>query len=96
VRRATFCLMRPRFWLSSGSVRHEVQAAVCFFSPSSSSYPRISSRCPGSVFARLGCGGGSSSALINTPGTPAGTYTATVSATSCGVDRHTALTVVVQ
>jgi len=40
-----------------------------------------------------GCGGGGSS---STPGTPAGTYTATVTATSGNLNHRTALTVVVQ
>jgi FG-GAP-like repeat/FG-GAP repeat len=48
------------------------------------------------VLSCLGCGGsGGSSRSIHT-GTPAGTYTATVTATSGNVSHNTALTVVVQ
>jgi hypothetical protein len=48
------------------------------------------------VFASLiGCGGGSSMSHT-TPGTPAGTYTATVTATSGSLNHNMTLTVVVQ
>jgi uncharacterized membrane protein len=41
----------------------------------------------------LGCGGSSSH---TTPGTPSGTYTATITATSGSLNHNTTLTVVVQ
>jgi hypothetical protein len=44
----------------------------------------------------VGCGSGSSSSSHTTPGTPAGTYTATVSASSGNLIHNTSLTVVVQ
>jgi hypothetical protein len=43
----------------------------------------------------IGCGGGGSSSHT-TPGTPAGTYTATVTATSGSLNHNMTLTVVVQ
>lgn len=43
-----------------------------------------------------GCGGNSSSSSSSKPGTPHGTYTATVTATSGTLSHPTALTVVVQ
>jgi hypothetical protein len=44
----------------------------------------------------VGCGGSSSSSTHTTPGTPAGTYTTTVTATSGGTSHNMALQVVVQ
>lgn len=47
----------------------------------------------------IGCGGGGSSStshVTTTPGTPAGTYTATVTATSGSLSHSTTMTVVVQ
>ena len=44
----------------------------------------------------LGCGGSGSSSSHTTPGTPAGTYTATITGTSGSVSQNMALTVVVQ
>ena len=44
----------------------------------------------------VGCGGGASSSHHTTPGTPAGTYTATVTATSGSISHSMPLTVVVQ
>jgi hypothetical protein len=47
--------------------------------------------------AMPGCGGGGgSSSSTTTPGTPAGTYTATVTAKSGSLSHNTALTVIVQ
>jgi hypothetical protein len=46
--------------------------------------------------AMPGCGGGGSSSPTTTPGTPAGTYTATVTAKSGSLSHNTALTVIVQ
>jgi len=46
--------------------------------------------------AMPGCGGGGSSSPNTTPGTPAGTYTATVTAKSGSLSHNTALTVIVQ
>jgi hypothetical protein len=43
----------------------------------------------------VGCGGSSSSSH-STPGTPSGTYTATITATSGSLNHNTNLTVVVQ
>jgi hypothetical protein len=43
-----------------------------------------------------GGGGGGSSSSTTTPGTPAGTYTATVTAKSGSLSHNTALTVIVQ
>ena len=44
----------------------------------------------------VGCGGGGSGSSHNTPGTPSGTYTATVTATSGSLQHSKTLTVVVQ
>jgi len=41
-------------------------------------------------------GGGSSTTTTTTPGTPAGTYTATVTAKSGSLNHTTTLTVIVQ
>ncbi len=46
--------------------------------------------------AMPGCGGGGGSSASQTPGTPAGTYTATVTAKSGSLSHNTALTVIVQ
>jgi hypothetical protein len=46
--------------------------------------------------AMPGCGGGGSSSSTTTPGTPAGTYTAMVTAKSGSLSHNTALTVIVQ
>lgn len=48
------------------------------------------------LFGLIGCGGGSSTRPMTTPGSPAGTYTATVAAKSGGLSHSTALTVIVQ
>ena len=47
-------------------------------------------------FGMAACGGGGSSNQTATPGTPAGTYTATVTARSGSLSHTTALTVIVQ
>ena len=44
----------------------------------------------------VACGGSNSSSSHNTPGTPAGTYTANVTATSGSLTHRTALKVTVQ
>jgi hypothetical protein len=44
----------------------------------------------------VGCGGGNSSSSHTTPGTPLGTYTATITATSGSVNQNMTLTVVVK
>jgi hypothetical protein len=44
----------------------------------------------------VGCGGGPSSSHHTTPGTPAGTYTATITATSGSISHSMPLTVIVQ
>jgi hypothetical protein len=46
--------------------------------------------------AVAGCGGGGSSSSMTTPGTPAGTYTVTVTAKSGSLSHSSALTVMVQ
>lgn len=48
------------------------------------------------LLAAVSCGGGGSSSSHNTPGTPAGTYTATVTATSATLSHTMALQVTVQ
>jgi hypothetical protein len=47
-------------------------------------------------FSFVGCGGGGGSSSHITPGTPAGTYTVTVTAKAGGVSSNTSLNVVVQ
>jgi hypothetical protein len=47
-------------------------------------------------FGLSACGGGGSSTQTTTPGTPAGTYTATITAKSGSLSHSTALTVIVQ
>jgi len=48
------------------------------------------------LFGITACGGGGSMSSTTTPGTPAGTYTATVTAKSGSLSHNTALTVIVQ
>jgi len=48
------------------------------------------------LISLAGCGGSSSASSHTTPGTPAGTYTATIKATSGSLNHGTTLTVVVQ
>jgi hypothetical protein len=45
------------------------------------------------LFGMTACGGGGSSSSTTTPGTPAGTYTATITAKSGSLSHNTALTV---
>lgn len=48
------------------------------------------------VASWVGCGGGGGSSSHTTPGTPAGTYTATITATSGSLNHDMTLTVIVQ
>jgi subtilase family serine protease len=48
------------------------------------------------VFAAVGCGGSSNNSTPKNPGTPAGTYTVTVTGTSGSTSRTTAVSVTVQ
>jgi hypothetical protein len=47
-------------------------------------------------FSMAACGGGGSSSTTTPPGTPAGTYTATVNAKSGNLSHNTVLTLIVQ
>ena len=48
------------------------------------------------LFGMTACGGGGSMSTTTTPGTPAGTYTATIAAKSGSLSANTGLTVIVQ
>jgi hypothetical protein len=48
------------------------------------------------LFGMTACGGGGSMSTTTAPGTPAGTYTATIAAKSGSLSANTGLTVIVQ